>query len=103
RADGRKVKQIVYNLLSNAVKFSVEGGKVTLLATRVPRADVGRLSGIRPGRNFPFDSDEFPEFLRISVEDSGIGISPEDMERLFKPFSQIASALPRKFEATACG
>ena len=44
RSDARKVKQIVYNLLSNAVKFSNERGEVTLQASRVPRADVGRLS-----------------------------------------------------------
>jgi signal transduction histidine kinase len=36
QADARKVKQIVYNLLSNAVKFTVEGGQVTLHASRVP-------------------------------------------------------------------
>src|SRR6185295_11704545 len=44
-ADGRKVKQIVYNLLSNAVKFASQGGEVVLRAGRVPRADVGQLSG----------------------------------------------------------
>ena len=52
-ADARKVKQIVYNLLSNAVKFSVDGGQVTLRAGRVPRAEVGQLSGTRAGRSFP--------------------------------------------------
>src|SRR5687767_14148229 len=52
-ADPRKVKQILYNLLSNAVKFTTEGGQVTLRAARVPRADVGHLSGRWNGRNFP--------------------------------------------------
>ena len=103
QADARKVKQIVYNLLSNAVKFTAEGGQVTLRASRVPRADVGQLSGAWTGRSFPLADSEFAEFLEISVTDSGIGISPEGLEQLFKPFSQIDSGLARKFEGTGLG
>ncbi len=103
QADARKVKQIVYNLLSNAVKFTVEGGQVTLRAGRVPRAEVGQLSGAWAGRTFPLADSEFAEFLEISVTDSGIGISPEGLEQLFKPFSQIDSGLARKFEGTGLG
>jgi PAS domain S-box-containing protein len=103
QADPRKVKQIVYNLLSNAVKFTGEGGEVTLRASHVPRADVGQLSGSRAGRSFLLADSEFGEFLKISVTDSGIGISPEGLEHLFKPFSQIDSGLARKFEGTGLG
>jgi PAS domain S-box-containing protein len=104
QADPRKVKQIVYNLLANAVKFTGEGGEVTLRASHVVRADVGQLSGsCRTGRSFRLADSEFGEFLRISVTDSGIGISPEGLERLFKPFSQIDSGLARKFEGTGLG
>ena len=81
QADARKVKQIVYNLLSNAVKFTNEGGQVTLRAGRVPRAEVGQLSGAWTGRSFPLADNEFAEFLKISVTDSGIGISPEGLEQ----------------------
>src|SRR5205823_6117158 len=102
-ADGRKVKQIVYNLLSNAVKFSAERGTVTLRAGRVPRADAGRLTGDWAGRALPLAESAFAEFLKISVTDSGIGISPDDLERLFRPFSQIDSGLARKFEGTGLG
>jgi PAS domain S-box-containing protein len=103
-ADARKVKQIVYNLLSNAVKFTPEGGEVTLRAGRVLRDEVGRPSGSWKGRSFPSKTDdEFAEFLEISVTDSGIGVSPEGLERLFKPFSQIDSGLARKFEGTGLG
>ncbi|HEY0776446.1 MAG TPA: PAS domain S-box protein, partial [Gemmatirosa sp.] len=102
-ADGRKVKQIVYNLLSNAVKFSAERGTVTLRAGRVSRADAGRLSGTWTGRTFPLPESAFEEFLQISVTDAGIGISPEDLELLFRPFSQIDSGLARKFEGTGLG
>jgi PAS domain S-box-containing protein len=103
RADARKVKQIVYNLLSNAVKFTSERGEVTLRASRVQRAEVGKLSDPRRGRSFPLAENGFEEFLKISVTDTGIGISPEGLERLFKPFSQIDSGLARKFEGTGLG
>jgi PAS domain S-box-containing protein len=104
QADSRKVKQIVYNLLSNAVKFTGEGGDVMLRASRVPRGEVGRPSGPWRGRSSPSTvADDFAEFLKISITDSGIGISPEGLERLFKPFSQIDSGLARKFEGTGLG
>jgi CheY-like chemotaxis protein/nitrogen-specific signal transduction histidine kinase len=102
-ADARKVKQIVYNLLSNAVKFTIEGGHVTLRAGRVPRADVGRLSAAWKGRSLPLADNAFTEFLKISVTDSGIGVPPERLQHLFKPFSQIDSGLSRKFEGTGLG
>src|SRR5450756_2391029 len=76
RSDARKVKQIVYNLLSNAVKFTSERGEVALRATRVPRAEVGQLSESSIGRSFPLADNEFTEFLKITVTDSGMGISP---------------------------
>ena len=102
-ADARKVKQIVYNLLSNAVKFTLDRGEVTLRAGRVPRKDVGKPSGSRTHRTFPLADSEFAEFLEISVTDTGIGISPEGLEALFKPFSQIDSGLARKFQGTGLG
>ena len=102
-ADARKLKQIVYNLLSNAVKFTVEGGQVALSSRRVPRAAVGQLSGAWVGRSFPLADNAYTEFLAISVTDSGIGVSPEGLEQLFLPFSQIDSGLARKYEGTGLG
>jgi CheY-like chemotaxis protein len=101
--DLRKTKQIVYNLLSNAVKFSDHGGRVILRARRVPRDAVGTMSGDWPVHGFPLADNEFGEFLEICVSDSGIGISREDMARLFQAFSQIDSSLARKFEGTGLG
>ncbi len=104
QVDTRKVKQIVYNLLSNAVKFTVEGGHVTLRARRVAREEVSLSSGAWTARTFPLPADsEFAEFLEIGVTDSGIGISPEGLDRLFMPFSQIDSGLARRFEGTGLG
>jgi PAS domain S-box-containing protein len=101
--DARKVKQIVYNLLSNAVKFTADGGVVILRADRVARADVGVLTSAWAGRTFPLADSDFAEFLRLSVTDNGIGMAPEGLEQLFKPFSQVDSGLARQFEGTGLG
>ena len=101
--DMRKTKQIVYNLLSNAVKFSASGGRVTVRTRRVARAAVGTLPGAWPVHSFPLASNEYNEFLEISVSDGGIGISKENMAKLFQPFRQIDSSLARKFEGTGLG
>jgi CheY-like chemotaxis protein/anti-sigma regulatory factor (Ser/Thr protein kinase) len=104
RVDTRKVKQIVYNLLSNAVKFTGEGGTVTLQASRVPRAEVGLPGGSwAASRTMPLVDSGFVDFLRISVTDTGIGISAAGLEQLFRPFSQIDTGLARKFEGTGLG
>jgi CheY-like chemotaxis protein len=104
RVDGRKVKQIVYNMLANAVKFTSDGGTVTLESKRVDRADAGTQR--RPAwnaRSLPLAENEFSAFLRISVTDSGIGIAPDELAQLFKPFTQIDSGLARRFEGTGLG
>jgi PAS domain S-box-containing protein len=101
--DERKTKQIVYNLLSNAVKFSANGGRVTLRARRVARAAVGTLSGSRSVYGFALAASEYEEFIEICVADTGIGISGDNMAKLFVAFSQIDSSLARKFEGTGLG
>jgi signal transduction histidine kinase len=101
--DVRKTKQIVYNLLSNAVKFSNQEGRVSLRARQVPRSAVGTLDGTWPVRTFELAENEFTGFLEICVTDAGIGISQENMAKLFQSFTQIDSSLARKFEGTGLG
>jgi len=103
QADPRKVKQILYNLLSNAVKFTPERGLVTLRASHVVRASIGHGAGPWSGRHLPLADSTFADFLEIRVTDSGIGISQQGLEQLFRPFSQIDSGLARKFEGTGLG
>ena len=79
-ADGVRVKQILGNLLSNAVKFTPPGGSVKILAER---GDNG--------------------VLKITVSDTGIGISEQDIPRALEPFGQVDSAMTRKFEGTGLG
>jgi DNA-binding response OmpR family regulator len=101
--DMRKTKQIVYNLLSNAVKFSENGGRVTLHARRVPRSAVGTFAGVWPIHTFPLADSEYAEFLEICVSDGGVGLSSENMLKLFQAFTQIDTSLARKFEGTGLG
>ncbi|MFD0912604.1 response regulator [Methylophilus luteus] len=100
--DSRKVKQIVYNLLSNAVKFTPEGGQITLQASLVERDSV--LEQIRdiPKTHYSPIGDA-SQFIQISITDTGIGIAPEDISRLFQPFVQVESTLSRRFEGTGLG
>ncbi|MBA2348260.1 MAG: PAS domain S-box protein, partial [Solirubrobacterales bacterium] len=101
--DMRKTKQIVYNLLSNAVKFSDPSGHVTLSARRVHRTSVGTFDGAWPVHGFALTDSEDQEFLELCVTDAGMGISQENMAKLFQPFSQVDSSLARKFEGTGLG
>jgi PAS domain S-box-containing protein len=79
RADARAVKQVLLNFLSNAVKFTPEGGKVTIAA---------KVSG---------------EGLAVSVTDTGIGMTPEQIQVALSPFGQVDSKLARKHEGTGLG
>jgi PAS domain S-box-containing protein len=78
-ADKIKIKQIIYNLLSNAIKFTPEHGEVNLLAA------------VTHNR------------IKISVRDTGIGISEEDLDQLFMPFKQIDSQLSRQYNGSGLG
>jgi signal transduction histidine kinase len=78
--DPRSLKQILYNYLSNALKFTPEGGVVTVRA----KAE---------------DANQF----RIEVEDNGIGIAPEDQQRLFIEFQQLDASTGKKYSGTGLG
>jgi signal transduction histidine kinase len=100
-ADERKLKQIVYNLLSNAVKFTPDGGSVDL------SAELAIGPPTPPGENEPpetiSETMREKQWLKIAVKDSGIGISRQDLSRIFDPFEQVDSARNRKFQGTGLG
>jgi signal transduction histidine kinase/DNA-binding response OmpR family regulator len=83
RADQVKVRQMLFNLLSNASKFT-ENGEVTLSAER-DTASAGELAVI------------------FRVSDSGIGMNPEQMSRLFQPFMQAEASTTKKYGGTGLG
>ncbi len=78
RADTRRVEQVLLNLLSNSIKFTEQG----YIHIRC------RTEG---------------DFVKISVADTGIGIKKEDLEKLFRPFTQVETGLTRKYEGTGLG
>ena len=77
--DERLIRQIVLNLLTNAVKFTHQGGRVTLTLS----------------------SDD--DAILIRVADTGIGIAPEDIERIIRPFEQVETVLSRTHGGTGLG
>ncbi|MEL4304819.1 ATP-binding protein [Methanococcoides sp. LMO-2] len=78
-ADPLKFKQILHNLLSNAIKFTDKGGSVTM--------------GLETTDNL----------VSAFVEDTGPGISQDDLDKLFNPFSQLESATSKKYAGTGLG
>jgi PAS domain S-box-containing protein len=81
RADPRRLKQMLVNLLGNAVKFTPDGGSLGI--------DVKGLAGSKQ--------------VSITVWDTGIGIQPEDLPRLFQPFVQLDGSLSRQYTGTGLG
>ena len=86
--DERRMRQVLINLLNNAVKFTADGGQITI--------EVNLTSQEKPLL-------EIRNYLQIAIADTGIGISPENIPKLFQPFIQIDSALNRKYQGTGLG
>ena len=82
RADLTKVRQSLFNLLSNAAKFT-EHGVITLTAGRERDGDV--------------------DWVTFRVSDTGIGMTPEQLEKLFQAFSQADASISRKYGGTGLG
>ena len=80
RADERKTKQVLLNLLSNAVKFTQPGGHVEITGRFEP--ETGTI---------------------VTVSDTGIGIAPGDLARVFEPFEQVGSPFIRSRQGTGLG
>ncbi len=91
--DERRIRQVLINLLNNAIKFTPEGGSVILEVT------------IEPGEILPTQAN-YPtraSSIRFAVSDTGIGITAENIQKLFQPFVQIDSALNRQYMGTGLG
>ncbi|MGE8452369.1 MAG: ATP-binding protein, partial [Pseudomonadales bacterium] len=91
--DPVRLKQILLNLVGNAIKFTAQGGvsvKINVVQDR-------------NATTFPDATDAFVQTLLMSVEDSGIGISPEAQARLFRPFSQADASTARHYGGSGLG
>ncbi|HEX3275434.1 MAG TPA: ATP-binding protein [Gemmatimonadales bacterium] len=97
-ADGIRIRQTLFNLLANASKFTPEGGTIELTAVRTeaPLPVPAERASEQP-RSVTRDA------VWISVQDSGIGIAPEDMGKLFQEFSQVQSSANRQAQGSGLG
>lgn len=86
--DRKKIRQIVSNLLSNAVKFTPDRGRVGI--------------ALRPGPLSPMEDGE-AHAIQLVVSDSGIGISRDQITKIFEPFFQVDSSSTRAFGGTGLG
>jgi two-component system, NarL family, sensor histidine kinase BarA len=84
--DPQRVHQILTNLLSNAVKFTQPGGAIAIHCGL----------DCRPGTTFG-------DWASIVVTDTGVGIGPDDLERIFQPFVQVDSGYTRAQGGTGLG
>ncbi|MCP4993898.1 MAG: response regulator [Gammaproteobacteria bacterium] len=87
-ADETRLHQVLLNLLDNAIKFT-ETGQVTLKVS---------LLGIDPAQ----DDDRRQISLRFEIQDTGLGIKPEQLQTIFKPYEQVAQGI-QKSEGTGLG
>jgi signal transduction histidine kinase len=78
-ADRDKLTQVVTNLVSNSVKYSPDGGRITV------------------------DSHLEGEFAHVRVMDEGVGIPPEELEKLFEPYTRVESGTTRYIQGTGLG
>jgi PAS domain S-box-containing protein len=90
-ADPDRVRQVLLNLLSNAVKFTRPGGRIVVRCAEAAQPP----AGVHPAGHGPWAS--------IEVEDTGIGIAPENLARVFEPFTQVDDTHTREAGGTGLG
>ncbi|MEY2840742.1 MAG: hypothetical protein RJB60_3041, partial [Pseudomonadota bacterium] len=83
RGDPTRITQALINLLSNSVKFTAQGSVVL--------------------RAVPVDAEGSPGLVRFEVQDTGVGIAPEQLDRIFEPFEQADNSTTRRFGGSGLG
>jgi signal transduction histidine kinase len=101
-ADQEKLKEIVLNLLNNAVKFTPIGGSIVLSAKSVMGSEIQFLGSGESNLAVQLLDMEM-NFIQISISDTGVGIKPEDQQRIFSIFEQADMSSKRLFNGTGLG
>ncbi len=96
--DERRIRQVLINLLNNAVKFTPSGGRISLDVCLESNPNANINNNINESRH-----DNAKYWVTFTVTDTGIGITPENLKKLFQPFIQVDSALNRQYEGTGLG
>jgi signal transduction histidine kinase len=99
-ADQPKVRQILLNLLSNAAKFT-EGGVITIGVERIRNKRTKRTKNSKKDESLSGLNNS--QVLIFRVSDTGIGMTDEQLQQIFKPFTQADASTTRKYGGTGLG
>jgi signal transduction histidine kinase len=103
-ADPLRVRQALYNLLSNAVKFTPAGGSITVTARQVHSSQLTVDRARTSDRELStVDRKPSGDYVEIAVADTGIGIKPDDLPKLFQLFTQLEQTLTKSAQGTGLG
>ena len=96
--DNQRIEQVMSNLISNAIKFTNENGKIVIRTEKITSDSIDK-SKLSTTDNTVF----YNNYIKISVQDNGIGIAQEDQKKVFDQFQQIENSLNRKNGGTGLG
>ena len=100
-ADKRRLKQVMFNLLSNAAKFTPDGGKIRVTADLISEFGV-RISELKEEEKQSAIQNPKSK-IEVCIADTGIGISPKDLEKIFNEFYQVKGGIRDKTPGTGLG
>lgn len=93
--DAARLQQVLWNLIRNAVKFTPEGGEIEVTTSNDAAQALGQVDSLGPSQN--------AQMILVEVRDTGIGIEPEALPRIFNAFEQVDRNITRQFGGLGLG